>query len=128
MSIFFLEAFEKVYKSKIEEYIELSRNADLKVKQTEPDMILHVQNKYNEENKIITFRWMEVFNNFKAFKEHLDNPNLKEHFLKFKEKNVLSEPVLVKIYCDWTKKQRLEIKDIPGMEIKFVEIVNGFFR
>ena len=71
---------------------------------------------------------MEVFENFEAFEAHLKNPFVEEHIKKFTEKGILSGPVDVRIYCDWSEDEKTKISKIPGLELSFMPMVNGYFR
>ena len=128
MSFFFLEAYEKVYKSKVVEYEKMSKLTDEKVKDIEHGMLLHAQTKISENEFEVTYRWMEVFENFEAFEAHLKNPFVEEHIKKFTEKGILSGPVDVRIYCDWSEDEKTKISKIPGLELTFMPLVNGYFR
>ena len=128
MSLFFLEAFEKVYKSKVIEYEKMSNITDQKVRDTEPGMLLHAQTKISENELEVTYRWMEVFENYEAFEAHLKNPFVEKHIKLFTENKILSGPVEVKIHCDWSEGEKREIFKIPGIELSFIPLVNGYFR
>ena len=55
MSLFFLEAIEYVYKSKVKEYEIMSKFTDDKVREIEPGMLLHAQTKIAEtENEVFS--------------------------------------------------------------------------
>ena len=128
MSLFFLEAYEKVYKSKVIEYEKMSNLTDEKVRDIEHGMLLHAQTKISENENEVTYRWMEVFDNYEAFEAHLRNPFVEKHLKKFTENKILSSPLEVKIYCDWSEEKKTEILKIPGVEISFIPLVNGYFR
>ena len=128
MSLFFLEAYEKVYKSKVIEYEKMSNITDQKVRDTEPGMLLHAQTKISENEFEVTYRWMEVFENYEAFEAHLKNPFVEKHIKKFTENEILSGPVDVRIYCDWSEDEKTKISKIPGLELSFMPLVNGYFR
>jgi len=128
MSLFFLEAYEKVYKSKVIEYEKMSNLTDEKVRDIEHGMLLHAQTKISENEFEVTYRWMEVFENYEAFEFHLKNPFVEEHIKRFTENNILSGPVEVKIHCDWSEKQKREVLKIPGLKLSFIPLVNGYFR
>ena len=128
MSLFFLEAYEKVYKSKIIEYEEMSNLTDKQVRDTEPGMLLHAQTKISENEFEVTYRWMEVFENYEAFEIHLKNPVVEEHIKKFTENKILSGPVDVKIHCNWSEDEKRKILKYPGLELSFIPLVNGYFR
>ena len=128
MSLFFLEAYEKVYKSKVKEYEEMSKFTDEKVKDIEHGMLIHAQTKISENDNEVTYRWMEVFENYEAFEAHLKNPFVEKHIKRFTENKILSGPVEVKIHCDWSEKQKREVLKIPGLKLSFIPLVNGYFR
>ena len=128
MSLFFLEAYEKVYKSKVIEYEKMSNITDQKVRDTEPGMLLHVQTKISENETEVTYRWMEVFENYEALEAHLKNPFVEKHLKRFTENKILSGPVELKIHCDWSEERKKEILKIPGVKISFIPLVNGYFR
>ena len=128
MSLFFLEAFEHVYKARKDEYERMSMMADKKVKETEPGMLIHVQTKVSEDEKEIVYRWLEVYEKYEDFQVHFENPIVKEHIKKMNERKILRSPVEVIMYCDWTEKQKEQWKKIPGVNIKFASMVNGYFR
>ena len=91
-------------------------------------MLLHAQTKISENEYEETYRWMEVFENIEAFEAHLKNPFVEKHIKNFTEKEILSSPVEVKIHCDWSEEEKRKILKIPGLEICFIPLVNGFFR
>ena len=128
MSLFFLEAYEKVYKSKVIEYEKMSNFVDDKVKDIEYGMLIHAQTKISENDHEVIYRWMEVFENFEAFETHLKNPFVEKHIKKFTENEILSGPVDVRIYCDWSEEEKTKISKIPGLELSFIPLVNGYFR
>ena len=128
MSFFFLEAYEKVYKSKVAEYEMMSKFVDDKVKDIEHGMLIHAQTKISENEHEVIYRWMEVFENFEAFEAHLKNPFVEKHIKKFTENEILSGPVDVRIYCDWSEDEKTKISKIPGLELSFMPLVNGYFR
>ena len=128
MSLFFLEAYEKVHKSKVLEYEKMSKLVDEKVKDIEHGMLIHAQTKISENDHEVLYRWMEVFENFEAFEAHLKNPFVEKHIKSFTEKEILSGPVDVKIYCDWSEEKKIKILKIPGLELSFTPLVNGYFR
>ena len=128
MSLFFLEAYEKVYKSKVVEYEKMSKFVDEKVKDIEHGMLIHTQTKISENDHEVIYRWMEVFENFEAFEAHLKNPFVEKHIKKFTENEILSDPVDVRIYCDWSEDEKTKISKIPGLELSFMPLVNGYFR
>lgn len=128
MSIFFLEAYETVRKSKIAEYEKMSHDTDAKVKDTEPGMLVHAQSKISESDDEVVYRWLEVFESYEAFETHLNNPCVQEHVKKFTDHDILSGPVDVQIHCDWTDAQKAACLKIPGLELTFVPLVNGYFR
>ena len=128
MSLFFLEAFEHVNKDKKDEYEKMSNVVDKKVKETEPGMLIHVQTKVSEDKNEVVYRWVEVYEKYEDFKVHFENPIVKEHIRKMNEDKILRSPVEVIIYCDWTDKQKEQWKRIPGVNIKFASMVNGYFR
>ena len=109
MSLFFLEAYEKVYKSKVIEYEKMSNITDQKVRDTEPGMLLHAQTKISENELEVTYRWMEVFENYEAFEAHLKNPFVEKHIKRFTENKILSGPVEVKIHCDWSEEKKRDL-------------------
>ena len=128
MSLFFLEAYEKVLKSKVVEYEMMSKFVDDKVQDIEHGMLIHAQTKFSENEHEVIYRWMEVFENFEAFEAHLKNPFVEEHIKEFTEKGILSGPVDVRIYCDWSEDEKTKISKIPGLELSFMPMVNGYFR
>ena len=128
MSLFFLEAYEKVYKSKVVEYEMMSNFVDDKVKGIEHGMLIHAQTKISENDHEVIYRWMEVFENFEAFETHLKNPFVEKHIKKFTENEILSGPVDVRIYCNWSEEEKTKISKIPGLELRFIPLVNGYFR
>jgi len=74
MSHCFLEAFERVPKSKAAEYEQLSRDTDLEVKRSEPGHLIHAQTKIAEDENEIVYRWLEIYKDADALKAHFDNP------------------------------------------------------
>ena len=91
-------------------------------------MLIHAQTKISENEHEVIYRWMEVFENFEAFEAHLKNPFVEKHIKKFTENEILSGPVDVRIYCDWSEDEKTKISKIPGLELSFMPMVNGYFR
>ena len=128
MSFFFLEAYERVRKSKVDEYERMSHITDAKVEDTEPSMLVHAQTKVSENEGEAVYRWVEVFKDYDAFETHLNNPFVQEHIKRFTDNDILFAPVDVRIYCDWTEEQKAACLRIPGIRLTFVPLVNGYFR
>ena len=128
MSLFFLEAFEHVHKAKVREYERMGTEVDNKVKETEPGILIHVQTKVLENENEVVYRWVEVYEKYEDLAFHFENPVVQEHFQKMTEKEVLYAPLEVIVYCDWTEEQKEPWKQIPGINLKFAPLVNGYFR
>jgi len=128
MSLFFLEAFERVNKTKAEEYERMGTEVDNKVKETEPGMLIHAQTKVSENENEVVYRWVEVYEKYEDLKFHFDNPIVQEHINRMKAKEILRAPIEIVIYCDWKEEQKEPWKQIPGINLKFTPLVNGYFR
>lgn len=127
MSLFFLEAIEHVHKNKAKEYESLSTETDNKVRDTEPGLLIHIQTKVSENDQEVVYRWLEVYEKYEDLQFHLENEFVQAHVQKLND-GFLSAPIEVIIYCDWTEKQKKPWQRIPGISLKFVPLVNGYFR
>ena len=127
MSLFFLEAFERIHKERVEEYELLSREIDRKVKETEPGNLIHVQTKVSEDDLEAVYRWLEVFASQDALQAHLDNKHVQAHVAKLND-GFLSAPLEVIIHCDWTEEEKEHWRKAIGISITFTPLVNGYFR
>jgi hypothetical protein len=128
MSLFFLEAYEHVYKDKAGEYERMGTKVDNTVKETEPGMLIHVQTKVSENENEVVYRWVEVYEKYEDFEIHFENIAVKEHIEKITKNEILCAPLEVIVYCDWTEEQKEPWKQIPGINLKFAPLVNGYFR
>ena len=127
MSLFFLEAFERVHKDKAAEYERLSREVDNKVKETEPGNLIHVHTKVSENDHEVVYRWLEVFDSYEDLQVHLDNEHVQAHVQNMDD-GFFSAPLEVIIYCDWTEEQKEHWRQVPGISFNFAPLVNGYFR
>lgn len=128
MPLFFLEAFERVHKAKVEEYERMVTEVDNKVKETEPGILIHAQIKVSEKENEVVYRWVEVYEKYENLEFHFGNPAVQEHIQKMTKNEVLCAPLEVIVYCDWTEDQKEPWKQIPGVNFKFAPLVNGYFR
>jgi quinol monooxygenase YgiN len=128
MSLFFLEAFEHVHKNRAAEYERMGTAIDNKVEETEPGMLIHVQTKISENAQEVVYRWVEVYEKYEDFQVHFNNPAVKEHIQKLTEKEILCSPIEAVVYCDWTDEQKEHWNQIPGVNLQFQPLINGYFR
>lgn len=127
MSLFFLEAFEHVHKDRAKEYESLGADADNKVKETEPGVLIHVQTKVSENDQVAVYRWLEMYEKYEDFQAHIENAHIQAHLQKLSD-GFLCAPIEVVIYCDWTEEQKEPWRQIPGISLTFAPLVNGYFR
>ena len=127
MSLFFLEAFEHVHKNKVAEYESLGTFIDKKVEETEPGMLIHVQTKVSENEHEVVYRWLEVYEKYEDLQVHLENEYVQAHMQKMSD-GILSAPLKVIVYCDWTDEQKEPWRQLPGITLTFASLVNGYFR
>ena len=128
MSLFFLNAYEKVPRDKISDYEQLSAFTDQKVQEIEPGMLVHVQTVHAETDQHVTYCWHEIYASYEDLRNHLDNKYVAKHIRKLND-GLLDGKVEVHIYCDWDEVQKDPFKEtIPGLDLKFIEIKNGYFR
>lgn len=127
MTLFFLEAFERVYKHKAKEYEGMGRTIDKKVEDTEPGMLIHTHMKVSENDHEVVYRWLEVFQSYEDFVLHLHNEAVLAHVEKINN-GFLVAPVEVVIYCNWTEEQKACWQEQHGMHFTFAPIINGYFR
>ena len=127
MSYFFLEAFEHVYKNRVEEYERMGTAIDKKIEETEPGMLIHAQSKVSEDEHEVVYRWLEVFENYEDFLFHLENEPVSAHMQKISN-GMLRRPIDVIVYSDWTEQQREHCRQLPGINLSFAPLVNGYFR
>jgi hypothetical protein len=127
MSYFFLEAYERVHKNRVEEYERMGTAVDKIVEQTEPGMLIHTQNKVSENDHEVVYRWLEVYEKYEDFGLHLENESVHSHMQKISD-GILTGPIEVVVYSDWSEEQKEFCRQIPGIRISFAPLVNGYFR
>jgi len=132
MTIFFLEAFEYVNQSKTAEYEEMGASIDAAVKKTEPGMLVHVQTKVSETETESVYRWLEVYKSYDDLLTHINSPELQAHTAAIEEKQIMSRPGTVVIYCDWSDEQKepfsnAEENPVGSFTFSFAPLVNGYF-
>ena len=127
MTLFFLEAFEHVHKSKAEAYERMGAAIDDKVKETEPGMLIHTHTKISEDDEKVVYRWLEVFQNYEDMQVHLENPHVQAHIEKLND-GILCAPLEIILYCDWTEEQKEPLRQLTGIRLSFAPLVNGYFR
>ncbi len=126
MTHFFLEALEHIKKDKVAEYEAMSKETDQKVKETEPGMLIHVQTLVEETPEKNVYRWLEVYRSYEDLAAHLENPVCVDHITKLNEE-FLCAPLEVTFFCDWSDEQKEPWRDVKGLELKFAELVNGYY-
>ena len=127
MSMFFLEAFERVHRDKVEEYERMGAFIDGKVEETEPGMLIHVHSKVSETEDDVVYRWLEVYESFEDLQRHLENEYVQAHIQKLND-GILAAPLEVIVYCDWTEEQKAPWRQTSGVSLSFAPLVNGYFR
>lgn len=127
MSYFFLEAYERVHKNRVEEYERMGTAVDKIVEQTEPGMLIHTQTKVSENDHEVVYRWLEVYEKYEDFRFHIENESVHSHMQKISD-GILTGPIEVVIYGDWNEEQKESCRQIPGISLSFAPMVNGYFR
>ena len=90
---FVLLASLRVKPDRVEEYLELAKNTDAAVKESEPGMLLHTFDA--DPSDPCAFTWTEVYQNDAALLAHLNNPKL-DDYLKAHEE--MGDGLEVEIY------------------------------
>lgn len=126
MSHFFLEAFEHIYKEKVIEYEEMSRITDIKVRKTEPGILIHAQTLVESTADKQVYRWLEVYRSYEDLEKHLKNPCVEEHIAKLND-GFLCAPLDVTFYCDWDDDQKKPWRSVEGLKLQFAELINGYY-
>lgn len=127
MAQFFLEAFEYVNNGKATEYERRGDEVDKRVEELEPGMLIHAHTKIAEGDDVTVYRWLEVFSKYEDLQTHMDNPHVQAH-IEWLNSGILTKPVQIVIYCDWTEEQKAPIRQLEGVDISFASLVNGYFR
>lgn len=127
MSLFFLEAYVHVNPDKVAEYESLSKALNQGIKESEPGMLLHVQSKVSENEQEVTYKWSEVYQSYEDLPAHLQSKHAQEHMKKLAE-GIVTRPVDILAFCDWTEEQKAPWREIPGLNVEYVPLVNGYFR
>ncbi len=127
MTLFFLEAFEPVYKDRVAEYERMGKEIDDLVKETEPGMLVHAHTIVSEDDDKTVYRWLEVFQNYEDMQAHIDSPHVQAHIAKLND-GILCGPLKIVIYCDWTEEQKEPFRQLMGENLSFAPLVNGYFR
>ena len=90
---FVLLASLRVKPDRVEEYLELAKNTDAAVKESEPGMLLHTFDA--DPSDPCAFTWTEVYQNDAALLAHLNNPKLDEYLKGHEE---MGDGLEVEIY------------------------------
>ena len=90
---FVLLASLRVKPDWVEEYLELAKNTDAAIKESEPGMLLHTFDA--DPSDPCAFTWTEVYQNDAALLVHLNNPKL-DDYLKAHEE--MGDSLEVEIY------------------------------
>ena len=90
---FVLLASLRVKSDRVEEYLELAKNTDAAVKESEPGMLLHTFDA--DPSDPCAFTWTEVYQNDAALLAHLNNPKLDEYLKGHEE---MGDGLEVEIY------------------------------
>ncbi len=80
---FVLLASLRVKSDRVEEYLELAKNTDAAVKESEPGMLLHTFDA--DPSDPCAFTWTEVYQNDAALLAHLNNPKLDDYLKAYEE-------------------------------------------
>ena len=124
--MFFIEVFERVHRDREAEYLQLSRDNDIIVKQNEPGMLIHVQTRVAEDEVSVTYRWQETYTDVDAFRAHGQTPNVQAHMEHLAD-GILVEPISIVVYCDWPEeRQRKWLERTENLS--FATLASGYLR
>jgi quinol monooxygenase YgiN len=119
---FILIARIKVKEGKENDYLQLAKNTDEAVRESEPGMIHHTFDA-DPENPLC-FVWSELYQNDAAFFAHLNNPPVAEYLTQHAE---LADSFSVEVYGTVGKECR-EAMISTGLPIKIYETKCGYSR
>ena len=124
--MFFIEVFERVHRDRESDYLKLSRDNDVVVRQNEPGMLVHVHTRVDEDYGSVTYRWQETYDDVDAFRFHGQTSNVQAHLEKLAD-GILVEPISVVVYCDWPEARKQKWLE-RTKNLSFAEVTSGFLR
>jgi quinol monooxygenase YgiN len=127
MSLFFLEAYVHVHPDKETEFKSLSKTVNQNIKKTEPGMLMHVQSKVSEDEHEVVYKWSSIYRSYDDLPVHLENKHTQEYMQKLAE-GIVTSPMEIRVFCDWTEEQKEHWRELPGLTVNYIPLVNGYFR
>lgn len=127
-SIVVLEAYEHVHAKNRNAYEAAGAAIDKLVEQVEPGMLVHVLTEVSAVDEVITYRWLEVFQNLARLREHLTSQHVAEHVASLGN-GILAAPTDLVIYGNLSAAEQDALKQELGADrVRFASAVTSFYR
>lgn len=127
-SIVVLEAFEYVHAQHRGAYEKAGIAIDKRVEQLEPGMLVHILTEVSGSSEVITYRWLEIFQDVARLREHLSSAHVAEHVASLSQ-GILAAPTDLVIYGVSSAEERGLLEAELGAEhLRFASEVTAFFR
>ena len=120
---FILIARIRVKEGKVEEYLQIAKEADDAVNASEPDMLIHTFDQ--DPSDPLEFSWIEVYRNSEAMLYHLSNAPVQSYA---ENHNRIADRFEIEVYGNITDETIKAIKDtnIPFKHFKTTNV--GYIR
>ena len=120
---FILIARIRVKEGKVEEYLEIAKEADDAVNASEPDMLIHTFDQ--DTTDPLEFTWSEVYRTSEAMVHHINNPPVVAYVEKHQE---IADKFEIEVYGNITDETIKAIEDlnVPFKHFKTTDV--GYIR
>ena len=120
---FILIARIRVKEGKVEEYLEIAKEADDAVNASEPDMLIHTFDQ--DPTDPLEFTWSEVYRTSEAMVHHINNPPVVAYVEKHQE---IADKFEIEVYGNITDEtvKTIEALNVPFKHFKTTKV--GFIR
>ena len=127
-SIIVLEAYEYVHRSHQAEYEAAGGVIDGICAQAEPGMLVHALSEVGSAGDVVTYRWLEVFQDLQHMRAHLQSAHVAKHVAAL-QMGALALPTDLVIYGDVSAEDRAALWAELGTDrVTFRETVTSFYR
>ena len=120
---FILIARIRVKEGKVEEYLEIAKEADDAVNASEPDMLIHTFDQ--DPTDPLEFTWSEVYRTSEAMVHHINNPPVVAYVEKHQE---IADKFEIEVYGNITDETIKAIEDLNVPFKHFITTKVGYIR
>ncbi|HCL67860.1 MAG TPA: hypothetical protein DIC56_24100 [Rhizobium sp.] len=127
-SIVVLEAFEYVHAQHRGAYEKAGIAIDKRVEQLEPGMLVHILTEVSGSSEVITYRWLEIFQDVEGLRDHLSSAHVAEHVASLSQ-GLLAAPTDLVIYGVSGAEEREVLQaEFGTAHLRFASEITSFFR